>query len=112
MRFLSVSILFLLLSPAFTFTILGWQRSKGNQVEDDNHIDKNAGKLQVPVIKNATNAFIPQQIKCKLAICDVLSRPESTNFYRKFAKQSHHSKSAARAQRASRVCPQSNVQPI
>lgn len=70
MRFLSVSILFLLLSPVFSFTILGWQRSKGGiDEEDGNHIDKRKDKFQVPAVKNVTNAFIPQQIKCKLNMC-------------------------------------------
>lgn len=64
MRFLSVSILFLLLSPAFSFTILGWQRNRNNDVKDrsDNNV---VGKFEASAIKNATNSFVPSQIKCK-----------------------------------------------
>lgn len=64
MRFLSVSILFLLLSPALSFTILGWQRSRSNDLRDGKD-DSKAGKFKSSAIKNATNSFIPTQIKCK-----------------------------------------------
>jgi hypothetical protein len=61
MRFLSVSILFFLLSPAFSFTILGWQRNRNNDVKDRS--DNNVGKFEASAIKNATNSFVPPQIK-------------------------------------------------